>query len=109
MVVGSGLLESGSGVVFGTSISRSFTLTLILSGAGGAGLLSVIMAALDIDIQLSTLAAISISEAGSTPCVEVRRRGSSAAPLAINSSLNLPAKVWTGQAQASPKAQIVRP
>ena len=37
------------------------------------------------------------------------RRSSSAAPRATNSSLNFPTKLWTGQAQASPKAQIVRP
>ena len=37
------------------------------------------------------------------------RRSSSAAPLATNSSLNLPTKLCTGQEQASPKAQIVRP
>jgi len=30
-------------------------------------------------------------------------------PLATNSSLNLPTKLWTGHAQASPKAQMVRP
>ena len=37
------------------------------------------------------------------------RLASSAAPLASNSSRNLFTKLSTGQAQASPKAQMVRP
>ena len=40
MVVGTGLPETGSGIVFGTSTSLPFTLTLILSTGGGAGLVS---------------------------------------------------------------------
>jgi hypothetical protein len=47
MVVGTGLPETGSGIVFGTSISRPSTFTLIFSIAGAAGLFSVV-AAVDI-------------------------------------------------------------
>src|SRR4030088_1190729 len=45
MVVGSGLPESGSGMVFGASMSRPSTFTLILSTGEGAGLVSVAIVA----------------------------------------------------------------
>src|SRR5262249_6730730 len=50
IVVGSGLLEIGSGVVFVTSISRPFTLTLTRSIVGGIAV-GVLVAALDITIS----------------------------------------------------------
>src|SRR5437667_1629208 len=53
------------------------------------------------------LAAIFISTAGLAPLAALRL--SASAPLATNSSLNLLTKLNTGQAQASPKAQMVRP
>jgi hypothetical protein len=43
IVVGIGFPEIGSGMVFGTSISRPSTFTLIVSTAG-AGLVSVVVA-----------------------------------------------------------------
>src|SRR5437016_2299758 len=52
MVVGRGLLESGSGVVFGTSTSFPSTLTLILSTAGACFVWLVV----PLDMWLSLMA-----------------------------------------------------
>ena len=97
--------KSGPACVFGTSISRPSTLTLIFSIAGGAGFVSVVAA---VDIAISD-ARRPIRFCSTGAAISFARRSSSASPLATNSSLNFATKLCTGQEQASPNAQIVRP
>src|SRR5579863_9079006 len=102
MVVGCGL-PCQSGDILGTSMSRPSTLMRMVSTAGAAGLDSVVVG---VDISYGCgLAAIFIPWLAP----EAWFFASSAAPRASNSSRNLLTKLNTGQAQASPKAQMVRP
>ncbi len=83
-----------SGESFGTATALPSTLTVRVSTGGGAGLVSDVGAA----AMSQSLVAPSFA-----------RFTSSAFPFATNSSLNLVTKLCTGQEQASPKAQMVRP
>ena len=72
---------------------------------GGAGFVSVV-AAVDIVISGALAANFWVQLARQ---LSFARRSSSASPFATNSSLNFATKLCTGQEQASPKAQMVRP
>ena len=79
-----------------TDAGKALRRALESTAEPGAGALSDALAAL-------------LEDSAVGPAPLTAWRASSAAPLASNSSLNLFTKLNTGQAQASPKAQMVRP
>jgi hypothetical protein len=83
----------------GTVTARPSTFTLMSTG-GGLGRLGW-----DCGCGMGMLGSAAAAAIGGFR----RRDGVIAAPRATNSSLNLATKLCTGQEQASPKAQMVRP
>src|SRR4030095_13973895 len=98
IVVGVGRPLSGSGIVFGTCTGLPSTFTVIVSTTGGAaGLVSVCA---PFDIYATPAIAPTFSAGAVASPFAAPLFSSSDAPLATNSSLNFPTKLWTGQEHA---------